>query len=124
MEEYESVTGNTLESAIKSEFSGYAEDGLLAICNWIEIWKIFNSIVSQLWRSFVEFSVKCAKNRPAYLAERLHKAMSGCGTKDRSLIRLIVSRSDIDLGSIKQEYENLYEKPLSEAVAVIASLHI
>ena len=40
-------------------------------------------------------AVKCARNRPEYFAERLHKAMAGIGTKDSDLIRLLVSRSEV-----------------------------
>jgi hypothetical protein len=39
--------------------------------------------------------VKCVKNKYAYYAEELHEAMSGAGTKDNDLIRLLVTISEV-----------------------------
>ena len=38
-----------------------------------------------------------AKNRPEYFADKLHQAMKGAGTQDSTLIRIIVSRSEVIL---------------------------
>ena len=44
---------------------------------------------------WIHFSVMSARNRPEYFADKLQNAMKGAGTKDSTLIRIIVSRSEV-----------------------------
>ncbi|XP_078041660.1 annexin B9 isoform X1 [Augochlora pura] len=90
-DEYERLTGNSLETTIKSEFSGAVEDGYLAV-------------------------VRCARDKTGYFAKRLNKAMKGMGTDDTTLIRIIVARSEIDLGDIKDTYQRVYGRSLAEDI--------
>lgn len=85
--EYEKLTGHTLEKDIKSEFSGDVERALLTILSFVS-------------------------NPLEYFAERLYKSMAGLGTNDKNLIRLIVSRCEIDMVDIKREFEKKYQKTL------------
>uniref|UniRef100_A0A673IUQ7 Annexin n=1 Tax=Sinocyclocheilus rhinocerous TaxID=307959 RepID=A0A673IUQ7_9TELE len=90
--EYQQMCGKDIEKSICGEMSGNVESGMVAV-------------------------VKCIKNTPAYFAERLHKAMQGAGTKDRTLIRIMVSRSEVDMLDIRQEYLRLYGKSLYTAIS-------
>uniref|UniRef100_A0A672KZB8 Annexin n=1 Tax=Sinocyclocheilus grahami TaxID=75366 RepID=A0A672KZB8_SINGR len=58
--------------------------------------------------------VKSALNKHAYFAERLKLAMKGLGTDTDTLTRILVSRSEIDLLKIMQEYKRMYGKSLQE----------
>uniref|UniRef100_A0A8D8UUH8 Annexin n=1 Tax=Cacopsylla melanoneura TaxID=428564 RepID=A0A8D8UUH8_9HEMI len=89
--EYEDLAGHDIEDAIKNEMSGGVRDGFLSI-------------------------VQCVKDKSSYLARRLKDAMAGIGTDDKTLIRIIVTRSEIDLGDIKQSFLKLYGKTLEEYV--------
>ncbi|XP_056379156.1 annexin A1-like [Hyla sarda] len=60
--------------------------------------------------------VKCIVSKPAYFAERFYLAMKGSGTKHKDLIRLLVSRNEIDLNEIKTHYKRLYGKSLRQAI--------
>lgn len=53
----------------------------------------------------------------------LHKAMKGLGTNDSSLIRVIVTRTEIDMQYIKGEYLKKYKKTLNDAVHSETSSH-
>uniref|UniRef100_A0A8C2ZE68 Annexin n=1 Tax=Cyclopterus lumpus TaxID=8103 RepID=A0A8C2ZE68_CYCLU len=86
-QEYQQMCGRDIEKSICREMSGNVESGMVAV-------------------------VKCIKNTPAYFAERLHKAMQGAGTKDETLIRIMVTRCEVDMLDIRQAYVKTYGKSL------------
>ncbi|XP_038590624.1 annexin A1-like [Micropterus salmoides] len=60
--------------------------------------------------------VKCAWNTPAFFAETLHHAMKGLGTNENALIRVLVSRSEVDLKKIIDEYKAMFNISLQEHI--------
>ncbi|GFS09018.1 annexin [Elysia marginata] len=51
-----------------------------------------------------------------FYADRLHSSVSGLGTNDNQLIRILVSRSEVDLPAITAAYQSRHGQPLKEAV--------
>ncbi|KAG8513016.1 Annexin A1, partial [Galemys pyrenaicus] len=60
--------------------------------------------------------VMCATSKPRFFAEELYRAMKGSGTRHKKLIRIMVSRSEIDMNDIKVYYQQLYGKSLCQAI--------
>uniref|UniRef100_A0A2K6G9L0 Annexin n=1 Tax=Propithecus coquereli TaxID=379532 RepID=A0A2K6G9L0_PROCO len=86
-DEYLRTTGKPIEASIRGELSGDFEKLMLAV-------------------------VKCIRSTPEYFAERLFKAMKGLGTRDNTLIRIMVSRSELDMLDIREIFRTKYEKSL------------
>ena len=84
---YQQIAGVDLYTSLKKEFSGNTEKALCGI--------FYASI-----------------NPPEYFATRIRDAVKGLGTKDTNLIRVIVSRAEIDMGEIKQAYKRLYNRDM------------
>lgn len=80
---YMKMSGFEMEESIKRETSGGLRDLLLAV-------------------------VKCARSVPAYFAETLYYAMKGAGTDDDTLIRVMASRSEVDMLDIRTEFRRLF----------------
>ncbi|XP_026468259.1 annexin B11-like isoform X2 [Ctenocephalides felis] len=88
---YEKIVGHSIEHAIKSEFSGDIKDGLLAI-------------------------VESVNNKAKFFAKRLYKSMKGLGTNDSQLIRIVVTRCEVDMGDIKQAFVSEYGDTLEDFI--------
>ncbi|XP_078241755.1 annexin A6 isoform X4 [Pogona vitticeps] len=86
-QEFIKMTNHDVAHAIKKRMSGDERDAFLAI-------------------------VMSVKNKQAFFANKLYNSMKGVGTDDRTLIRIMVSRSEIDLLNIRHEFWEIYEKSL------------
>uniref|UniRef100_A0A8C1FD98 Annexin n=1 Tax=Cyprinus carpio carpio TaxID=630221 RepID=A0A8C1FD98_CYPCA len=92
-QEFVRCSNKDIEQIIKKEMSGDFKNAMFAI-------------------------VRSVKNQPSYFADRLYKAMKGLGTDDRALIRIMVSRSEIDLFNIRKEFKETHEASLHEFIQV------
>uniref|UniRef100_A0A4W5R443 Annexin n=1 Tax=Hucho hucho TaxID=62062 RepID=A0A4W5R443_9TELE len=85
--EYQQMCGRDLEKSIDREMSGDLESGMVAV----------------------------GKRKPFVLRSSLTCVCScsqGAGTKDKTLIRIMVTRSEVDMLDIRQEYVKNYGKSL------------
>ena len=51
-----------------------------------------------------------------YFATRVNEAIKGIGTKDHLLMRVLITRDEIDMPQIKECYKKLYGKNMLEAI--------
>uniref|UniRef100_A0A672IBS3 Annexin n=1 Tax=Salarias fasciatus TaxID=181472 RepID=A0A672IBS3_SALFA len=90
-QEFVKCSNKDIEQIIKKEMSGDVKNAFYAI-------------------------VRSVKNQPSYFADRLYKAMKGLGTDDRALIRIMVSRSEVDLFNIRKEFKETHDASLHEFI--------
>ncbi|CAL8261745.1 unnamed protein product [Lota lota] len=88
---YKKLAGSDIEDSIKSETTGNLENLMLAI-------------------------VKCIRSVPAYFAEVLHGSMRRAGTDDGTLMRVMVSRSEVDMLDIREAFCKTYKVSLYNTI--------
>ncbi|CAL8330442.1 unnamed protein product [Merluccius merluccius] len=88
---YMKMAGFEMEESIKRETSGNLRSLLLAV-------------------------VKCARSVPTYFAETLYYSMKGAGTNDETLIRVMATRSEVDMLDIRADYRRLFAGSLHAAI--------
>ena len=91
METYQKKAGESLLVSIDKEFSG-------------DVQKTLKTIIY-------------ANTAPSeYFARRVNEAISSAGTKDELLMRILITRDEVDMPKIKECYKNLYGKDMVESV--------
>ena len=88
---YHKLTGHTILNAIDKEMHGDSK---------------------KAYRTIVYATLSPSE----YFATRVNEAIKGAGTKDRLLMRVLITRDEIDMPTIKQYYKQLYGKDMVEAV--------
>ena len=68
--------------------------------------------------------VQFARDKYRYFAQRFYGTLAVIGTWDIDLMRLTVSRCEVDLGNIKPAYEQLYGTTLRNAVYVSDKVNV
>uniref|UniRef100_I3IYI7 Annexin n=1 Tax=Oreochromis niloticus TaxID=8128 RepID=I3IYI7_ORENI len=91
---YKKLSGSDIEDSIKGETTGNLENLLLAV-------------------------VKCAESIPNFFAERLYKSMRRAGTDDDTLMRIMVSRSEVDMLDIRASFKKMYGQSLYTTIQVL-----
>lgn len=91
-DKYKAVSGGKdIAQSIESEMSGTLKEGFLAIVHYV-------------------------RDPISYYAERLYLSMKGAGTDDSSLIRVMVTRSEIDLKDVAKAFQTKYKKALKDFI--------
>ena len=90
-QQYHKITGHTILQAIDKEFKGDSKKALRTI-------------------------VYATLSPSEYFATRVNEAIKGWGTQDHLLMRILITRDEIDMPQIKQYYKQLYGKDMVQAV--------
>jgi hypothetical protein len=88
---YHKLTGHTILDAIDKEMKGDSK---------------------KAYRTIVYATLSPSE----YFATRVNDAIKGFGTKDRILMRVLITRDEVDMPTIKQYYKQLYGKDMVEAI--------
>lgn len=91
LREYQILRGKSFLKLIKKSFSGDEKTGMMHI-------------------------FRCLNNKAEFFAHQLNDAMEGLGTNDQKLIRLIVTRCEIDMVEIKAAFNRLFGKSLKDFI--------
>ncbi|XP_007949110.1 annexin A9 [Orycteropus afer afer] len=86
-DQYQRYTGQELEEAVQNHFHGDAQVALLSLASVI-------------------------RNTPLYFADKLHQALQETEPNYQDLIRILISRSETDLLSIRAEFKKKFGKSL------------
>ena len=90
-EEYRNVAGQHLEKSLKNQFSKDVEVGIKSI-------------------------LRCIDSKEEFFALQINKNISQLGKNDCQLIRILVTRCEIDLKLIKESYERMFGKSLESII--------
>ena len=80
------------------------------------LFELIESLFSGDFKRILKAIIYSLLSPSEYFAYRIHKAVKGIGTKDTILIRVLVSRDEIDIERIKRYYRQLYDKSLYDTV--------
>lgn len=97
-QEFQNISGQDIVDAINECYDGYFQELLVAI-------------------------VLCVRDKPAYFAYRLHSAIHDFGFHNKTVIRILIARSEIDLMTIRKRYKERYGKSLFHDIKNFASGH-
>ncbi|KAM9236432.1 annexin A10 [Leptosomus discolor] len=97
-QEFQNISGQDIVDAINECYDGYFQELLVAI-------------------------VLCVRDKPSYFAYRLYNAIHDCGFHNKTVIRILIARSEIDLMNIRQRYKERYGKSLFHDIKHFASGH-
>ncbi|XP_077012220.1 annexin A9 isoform X2 [Tamandua tetradactyla] len=92
-EQYQRLTGQELEEAVRKRFNGEAQAALLHLASVI-------------------------RNTPRYFADKLHQALQEMEPSYQVLTRILISRSETDLLSIRAEFKKKFGKSLYSSLQV------
>ncbi|XP_072030132.1 uncharacterized protein [Amphiura filiformis] len=90
LQEYDKVTDWELVQELKRTLSGDYKDAMLAM-------------------------VKCLNNCASFLADQIHQVLTG-EADESALIRIMITRSEVDLLQIRRAYRKKYNEPLIDAL--------
>ncbi|KFO30866.1 Annexin A10 [Fukomys damarensis] len=97
-QQFQSISGQDLVDAINDCYDGFFQQLLVAI-------------------------VLCVRDKPAYFAYRLYSAIHDFGFHNKTVIRILIARSEIDLLTIRKRYKERYGKSLFHDIKNFASGH-
>lgn len=89
-QEYRKLTRSFLEKTVKKNFRDNLKDALIVI-------------------------LRTANSRSYSYARRINRAVNNYRFENRSLGRIIVARSEIDMMDIKEDFNRIYRKPLKSS---------
>ncbi|XP_078068815.1 annexin A10-like [Mustelus asterias] len=67
--------------------------------------------------------VLCVRDKAAYFAYKLYSAINDFGFHNKTVIRILISRSELDLMNVKRNYQERYGNSLTEDIRQYASGH-